>query len=176
MLAASAFMLVFRLLHILAGAFWFGAAVLFTGFIGPAAAEVGPAAGPLLANVVAKRHVAKIITSAGGVTVLAGLFIYWHDWHLYRSFGDWIGSSFGIVLTIGAVAAILAAVEGSLLVGRNVERLVEVGGRLAEAQGPPPAELLERFGKLQQEIKRASITDLVLLVIAVSAMATARYW
>jgi hypothetical protein len=169
-------MLVFRLLHIVSGAFWFGAAGLFAGFIGPAAADVGPAAGPLMTNAVKKRHVAKVITIAGAVTVLAGLVMYWHDWHLYGSFGNWIDSSFGVVLTIGAVAAIVAFVEGAIGVGRNVERLVEVGGMIAQAEGQPPAELVTRMGALQAHIKRASQIDLVLLLIAVIAMSTARYW
>jgi uncharacterized membrane protein len=176
MVAVNVFMIVFRFIHIFAGAFWFGSAALFAVFIGPAASEVGPSAGPLLANLVNKRRLAKVITGAGGVTVLAGAIIYWHDWHLYGSFGTWIGTPFGKVLTIGAIAAIIAAVEGATKVGRNVERLVHVGGQLAAAEGPPPPELLGRMAALQNEIKTASIIDLVLLVIAVSAMSTARYW
>lgn len=176
MIASDGFMLVFRLLHIVAGAFWFGAATLFAVFIGPAAAEIGPAAGPLLANVVEKRKLAKVITGAGATTVIAGLILYWRDWHQYASFGDWIGSGFGIAITIGGVLAIIAFVEGALEVGRNVERLVALGGRIAASGGPPTPEQGAEIGHLQATLKRASIIDLVLLVLAVSAMATARYW
>jgi putative copper export protein len=49
-LAADAFMLVFRFLHIVSAAFWFGAAVMFAAFVGPAAGDVGPAAQPVLSN------------------------------------------------------------------------------------------------------------------------------
>lgn len=35
MLAANLFMIVFRLLHIVAGVLWVGSAFLFVGFIGP---------------------------------------------------------------------------------------------------------------------------------------------
>ena len=41
------FWVVFRLLHIVAGVLWVGAAFMFGAFIGPSAAEVGPTAGPL---------------------------------------------------------------------------------------------------------------------------------
>jgi uncharacterized membrane protein len=176
MVAANGFMIVFRFFHIFAGAFWFGSAALFSVFLGPAAAEVGPSSGPLFANLVNKRKLAKVITGSGGITVLAGLIIYWHDWHLYGSFSTWIGTPFGKVLTVGAIAAIIAMVEGAVKVGRNVERLVHVGGEIAAVEGPPPPELLGRMQALQQEIKRASIIDLVLLVIAITAMSTARYW
>lgn len=176
MVSSSTYMIVFRFLHIVSGAFWFGAATLFGAFLGPAAAEVGPSAGPLLANMVVKRRVAKVITGAGMMTVFGGLLIYWHDWQAAGSLGDWIGSSFGLGLTIGSVAAIAAFWFGYLGVGRNVERLVEVGGQLARSEGPPPTELVGRFQHLQAEIKRHSIIDMILLLIAITAMSTARYW
>jgi hypothetical protein len=58
-------MIVFRFLHIVAGVLWVGSAFLFVGFIGPSAAEVGPAAGPLLHAAVKERKVAKVITGWG---------------------------------------------------------------------------------------------------------------
>lgn len=61
MLAASTFMIVFRFLHIVAGALWVGSAFLFVGFIGPSAAEVGPSSGPLLRTAVRKRRVVTVI-------------------------------------------------------------------------------------------------------------------
>lgn len=102
MVSASTYMIVFRFLHIVSGAFWFGAAVLFGVFLGPAAAEVGPSAGPLLANMVVKRRVSKVIEGASMTAVLAGLLIYWHDYQTlgHSSLGDWIGSNFGLGLTI----------------------------------------------------------------------------
>lgn len=178
MVSSSTYMIVFRFLHIVSGSFWFGAALLFGAFLGPAAAEVGPSAGPLLANMVVKRRVAKVISGAGMMTVLGGLLIYWHDWQTlaHGSLGDWIGSSFGLGLTIGSVAAIAAFWFGYFGVGQNVERLVEVGGQLAHSEGPPPPELVARFQHLQAEIKRHSIIDMILLLIAITAMSTARYW
>lgn len=76
MVALSTYMIVFRFLHIIGGSFWFGAALLFGAFLGPAAGDVGPSAGPLLANMVVKRHVAKVISGASMLTVTAGLFVY----------------------------------------------------------------------------------------------------
>jgi hypothetical protein len=178
MASASTYMIVFRFLHIVSASFWFGAALLFGAFLGPAAAEVGPSAGPLLANMVVKRRVSKVISGAGMMTVLGGSFIYWRDYQTlgHSSLGDWLGSRFGLGLTIGAVAAIAAFWSGYFGVGRNVERLVEVGGKLAQSEGPPPPELVARFQHLQAEIKRHSIIDMILLLIAVTAMSTARYW
>jgi hypothetical protein len=173
---SSGVMLVLRFFHIVAGSFWFGSAALFAAFLGPAAAEVGPSAGPVMANMVVKRHVSKVISGAGAITVLAGLTTYLIDWNDVGSFGDWIGSSFGLVLTIGAIAAIGAFFSGFFGVGRNVERMVALDGRVAESGWPPTPEQGQEMGRLQAEIKKHSITDLILLLVAVSAMATARYW
>src|SRR5436190_21743993 len=101
MLATNAVMIVLRFLHIVAGVLWVGSAFLFVGFIGPSAAEVGPSAGPLLSVAVKKRKVAKVITWLGVVTVVAGWIMRLRDLSLRASLGDWLKSSFGLVLTIG---------------------------------------------------------------------------
>jgi len=174
-IGADVFRLVFRLIHIVSGAFWFGAAALFAGFIGPAAGDVGPAAGPIFSNLVNKRKLAKVISSAAGTAVAAGLILYIKNVSDV-GFGDWISSATGIVFTIGAIAAIIAFFEGMLEIGRNVEKVVHIGDAVAARGGPPTAEEGAEMGRLQAAIKRASKIDLVLLVIAVASMATARYW
>lgn len=176
MIAAAPFMLVFRFLHIVAGVLWVGSAFLFVGFIGPSAGEVGPSAGPLLTAAVKKRKVAKVITGLGFTNVIAGWVLWLRNMSLYDSLGDWVGSRFGLVLTIGGVLATISAFVGSLGVGRNVERLVEVGGEVAASGGPPSAEQQARMDQLSAALERHGKIDLVLLLLAVTAMATARYW
>jgi uncharacterized membrane protein len=174
--ATDTFMIVFRTFHIVAGVLWVGAAFLFVGFIGPSAAEVGPSAGPLLSVAVHKRKVVRVITGLGGITVLAGWILWLKDLSLVGSFGDWVGSRFGLVLTIGAVLATTAMFEGAIGVGRNVERLVGVGDAVAASGGPPSPEQAAEMDRLQGELKTHGQLDLVLLLLAVLAMSTARYW
>lgn len=176
MLGVSVFYIVFRVLHILAGVLWVGSAFLFVGFIGPSAVEVGPSAGPLLSVAVHKRKVVKVINLLGGTTVAAGWILWIKDLTVVGSFGDWITSRFGLVLTIGAVLATTAMFVGSIGVGRNVERLVGVSDTVAASGGPPSAEQSAEIGRLQGELERHGKVDLALLLLAVLAMATARYW
>jgi hypothetical protein len=153
-----------------------GSAFLFVGFIGPSAAEVGPSAGPLRTVAVKKRRVVKVINALAGTTVLAGWILWLHDMGAYGGFGTWIGSSFGVGITIGAVLATIAMFEGSIGVGQNVERLVDIGGEIAASGAPPTEEQQRRLDTVVQHVKTHGQIDLVLLLVAVTATATARYW
>jgi uncharacterized membrane protein len=175
-LATSVFMIVFRFFHILSGVLWVGSAFLFVAVIGPSAAEVGPAAGPLLSVAVKKRKVVKLITALGGITVLAGWIIWLRDMSAYGGFGEWLGTRFGIGITIGAVLATIAVFEGSINVGGNVERLVDLGEEIAASGAPPSAEMQQRMATISAHLETHGKIDLLLLVLAVTAMATARYW
>jgi hypothetical protein len=137
MLAAEPYMIVFRSIHILCGVLWVGSTFLFSVFIGPAAQEVGPSAGPLFHKLVVDRRVTKVITGIATATVAAGLFVYWRDWQLAGSLGDFVGTDFGLVLTIGAVLGITALIWGYLQVGERIEEMVEFAGRAMTDAGPP---------------------------------------
>jgi hypothetical protein len=169
-------MIALRILHVVGGALWFGSAFLFTGFVGPASAETAPSSGALMSNVIKKRRFAKVIAALAITTVIAGWALWLKNALAYPSFMDWVTSSFGLVLTVGGVAATAAAYFGITGIGNNVEKLVEIGDRVAASGGPPTPEQAARMQHLGAEIQKHSKVDIVLLFIAVIAMATARYW
>ena len=82
-------------------------------------------------------------------------------------------SSFGLVLTIGGVLATISAFVGAIGVGMNVTRTVDLGGEIAASGGPPTPEQQSRLDQLGKTLERHGKTDLILLVLAVLAMATA---
>jgi hypothetical protein len=170
------FMIVFRFLHVVAGMLWVGSTFLFVAIIGPSAAEVGPSAGPLLAAAVKKRKAVKVITGLGVVNVLAGWILWLRNMDLSASFGDWVTSNFGLVLTIGGVLATITAFVGYLGVGRNVERMVDLGRVVEASGGPPTPEQQAQLDRLGAALQRHGKLDLLLLLLAATAMATARYW
>jgi len=57
MVAASTYMLVFRLLHIGSGIAWAGSVFLFVVLIQPSAASVGPAAGHFMMELMGRRKI-----------------------------------------------------------------------------------------------------------------------
>jgi uncharacterized membrane protein (DUF2068 family) len=110
------------------------------------------------------------------VTIVAGAFLYWHDWQLVGGFGDWIGTSFGRWLTVGSAAAIAAFAIGMFGTRPGVGRMLELGGRVAAAGATPAPELVRDLQRVQLRLKRLARTSLGLVAIAAFAMATARYW
>lgn len=176
MVAAVPFMLVFRFLHIVSGTLWVGSAFMFGAFIGPSAAEVGPSAMPLLTVAVKKRKVAKVISYLSMVTVAAGWIMWLRDMNDWGGPSNWLGTRQGLVLTIGAVFATVAFFVGYYGVGKNVEKLVDLGGEMAAGDGPPAPEKMAEMQHVSAELEKHSKLDLVLLLIAVTAMSTARYW
>jgi hypothetical protein len=144
MIANSAYMLVFRMVHILAGVLWVGSVFLFVIYVQPSAAA-------------------------------SGLFLYWHDWHLFDNFGDWIGSRFGVALTVGAISALVAFAIGIFVTRPNVMRMLALGRQVAESSGPPSPEVAAEMGGIQGRLKAFARASLGLLVLSVLAMSTARY-
>jgi hypothetical protein len=42
-----------------------------------------------------RRRLVEVILVDALITIAAGSFLYWHDWHLFATFGDWVDSMFG---------------------------------------------------------------------------------
>lgn len=176
MLAAETFELVFRVVHIMLGVAWAGTAFLFTVFIEPAALKLGPGAQPMMDELVKHRKVGETITIIGGLAVIAGWVLWWRHWDATGSLGDWVGTSFGLWLTIGGVAATIAFFAGMIGIPPNLKKLGAIGEEVAAQGGPPTSEQQARMQAIQGSMKRLSRVDLAFIAIAVFAMATARYW
>src|SRR5688500_20258407 len=100
------YMVVLRILHILAGVFWVGAAFTTILFLQPTALEVGPAARPFMAHLAGKRRLVDWVLRAAGLTILAGVLMYWRVSGGLD--GDWLSSAPGVSLTVGALCGIAA--------------------------------------------------------------------
>ncbi|HTG46180.1 MAG TPA: hypothetical protein VK646_00815 [Actinomycetota bacterium] len=176
MLASDTFMVVFRVIHILAGVIWVGSVFLLVVFVQPSAAAIAPAGAPFMTELLGKRHLVDWILTTAAITVLGGLFLYWHDWHTYYgSFSEWTNSSFGGTLTFGALCAIAAMVIGIVGTRPTVGRFFKLAGEVAASGAPPSPEVGAQMVALQNRLKILARISLVLLIFAVLGMATARY-
>ena len=179
MIAAEWFYIVFRIFHIGAGVAWVGSVYFLVVFVQPTSAAIGPAAAPFMTELLGARRLVDRILVLAGVTILAGLILYLKDMNAVGGFGDWVGSSEGLVFTIGGLCAIAAAAIGAFGTRPAVGELLAVGRKIGQASqegGAPSADLTARVPVLQGKMKVFARVSFALLIVAVLAMATARYW
>ena len=179
MIGADWFYIVFRIFHIGAGIAWVGSVYFLVVFVQPTSAAIGPAAAPFMTELLGARRLVDRILVLATVTILAGLILYLKDMNLAGGFGDWIGTARGVVFTIGGVAAILAVAIVVVGTRPGVERLLAIGRQIGQATqegGAPPTELAAEVSVLQGKLRGYARAGFGLRVVAVLAMATARYW
>jgi ribose/xylose/arabinose/galactoside ABC-type transport system permease subunit len=174
MIAADAFWIVFRFIHIVSAILWAGSAFAVFTFVEPTVSAMGPDGGRFMGYMVEKRKMPIVITSLSGLTVLGGIVLY-----LRASDGfdtDWISSGPGLGFTIGALAGIAAFLIGLTLIRPTVQRLQAIGAEVGASGGAPTPEQGAEMGRLLERMKSLGRTDFVLILIAATTMATARYW
>jgi len=174
MLATDTSMVLLRIVHIVTGVIWVGSLFVVVVFVQPSAATLGPAGAPFMSELRRRRFVDVVFIDAV-FTVVAGSFLYWHDWHTYPSFGDWITSNFGAALTVGALLAISGLGVAASVTRPTIVRLVSLGTQVAGSGETPSPELAARIGALQRRLVVAERASFSLVLLAVVAMASARY-
>ena len=123
------------------------------------------------------RHLADWILRIAGAAIVAGGFLYWHDMQAFGGLGDFLGSAFGLWLTIGALAAIVAFAIG---VRADQRRRSTARSRSAPRSRRPatsrPRSCVQELAALQAKGRSLAKLNLALVTIAAFAMSTARYW
>jgi len=166
--------LVLRLIHIGAGAFWVGAVFTFFLFVQPAAVAVGPDATKFTYQLLHHRRLPVAILAAAGITVVAGILLL-----LITSNGldpDRLFDESRLGYTVGGVAAILTFGIGGLYVFPRTKTVERTIGRLLAEGRPPTPDEQQTLARSSRESRQAGWLVLIGLVIAVVAMATARLW
>lgn len=167
------FFAVTRLIHILAGVLWVGAAALLAFFVGPSAGAVGPAAGPIMDQLMRVRKLPAYMASMAGLTVLAGFGLMWM--HASATDGGWMRTPSGKMFMWGALVAIIGFVWGMVMASRLAKRLTARAAALGAAGQPPTpeeqAEIRKGFARLSFHTRGAAIV----LIVAAAMMALARY-
>lgn len=168
-------MIVLRGLHIGFGVLWVGAAWMMFLFVEPTLKALGAdVQKSFMGHIIGVRRLTTIVTSATIVTVGAGAVMYVLDVLRYTP-QFFFGSGFGIVLTIGAVAAIIAFLSGLIFIEPGFSRMAKIGAEIDAAGGPPKPEQVAELGAIGARLDQVFRADFVLLLIAVIAMAVARY-
>jgi len=161
--------LALRLIHIFAGVFWVGGALMMNFFIAPTIEATAEAGQQFARHFIGKARVGTAMLVAGFSSVTAGAILYWFDSDGFTS--PWMKSGAGIGFTIGAVFALIGLVFG-IMIYRNTTALGKLG---AQIQGKPTPEQLARLQAIQKQQAMISPLNAYSLTLAVVFMAVARY-
>lgn len=164
---------ILRLVHILSGVFWVGGILFFSRFIFPTARALGPAAGPVMDHLNRVMKVPRALMSAGGLTILSGVGLYWNDSMGFK--GPWMRSHTAMVFGTGALLAIIALLIGVTVNAPTAQKLGALAAQVGAKGGPPTPEQAAEMQRLQNKLGGALSTVTALLLLTTAAMALARY-
>jgi uncharacterized membrane protein len=165
---------VLRLIHVLGGALWLGAAVTMFLFLQPTAQATAPESQRFMLHLLRNRRFSEAVLAAALLTGVAGAILFWRDTSGLQL--ALITQPQGLGFTVGGLAGGIALLL-FLFVGYPAgRRMIAIGGKLEVERRPPNEDEQRILAAAQSVLSRVGATVLVLLVIAAAAMATARYW
>ena len=161
-----------RFIHIISGAFWFGAIMFNARFLMPSIKAAGPAGGAVMAQL-NQRKLTNALMGAAILNVVSGV------WMMFAlSGGDmaaWMRLPANQVFSTGGTLAIVALIIGMIMNPPAVKRIGAIVGAAAKRGGPPTAEEAAQIEALQARLRTGTVIVATLLFLAVTAMAVARY-
>jgi uncharacterized membrane protein len=166
--------LLLRLIHIVAGILWGGAAVYYLFFVKPSVKAIGAAGPQFMQHLAERRKLPLFMVGTSLLTVLAGGVLYWSSSGGFNA--AWIASGPGIGFTIGSVAALVAFLFGNFGIGPTSAQMGALGGQIAASGKGPTPEQVAKMQALEKRLNFAEQVDFIMLVISMLTMATARYW
>lgn len=165
------YMIVLRLIHIMGGVFWVGAAWMLAGFIQPTAKAAGPDAAKFMQRLMQSR-LSILISVSAVLTVVSGALLY------DRVFGtQWrlMVTRAGIGFSLGALAGFIALGIGGGVISPASARMSRLNREIQAAGQPPTPEQMALMGQLQARIASATLWSAIISGIALFFMAIARY-
>ena len=164
-------LIILRLIHILSGAFWVGAALFNVILLVPTIRALGPAAAPVMQHLVQVRKLPIWLLGAGVLTFLSGLSLYYIASGGFSN--GFMQSGPGMTFGLGAVFALCAILVGMLFTSPAAKR----AGAIAASLGgkPPSPEQAAQLQAAQKQIGVTSALATLFVFLATCAMAVARY-
>ena len=162
-------LLVLRLIHIIGGVFWVGAALLVNFFIAPSMRATGDVGKQFVGYLVAKTRFSLVMSVAAYATIIAGFLLYGLDSQWFTS--GWLASSPAAGYGLGAVFALVGLVTG-LMNGANNRKLGQLG---AQIQGKPTPEQAAALGAIAKQQGWVVPVNSWSLLLALFFMAISRY-
>lgn len=159
-----------RAVHVLAGSFWLGAALMLVAFVAPCAQASGAAGDRFMQRLLAGSRFPQAMGAASLLASAAGLWLLWSVSGGLR--GDWFATPSGVVYALAALAGLAALGVGLAVNKPTAQRLAALGERLA---GSVDAADAARLQALQARLRAGGQWGAALLVLSTLGMAVASH-
>ncbi|MEP6904880.1 MAG: hypothetical protein ABI875_02280 [Gemmatimonadales bacterium] len=169
----SALMIVLRLIHIFGGIFWAGSVALIGWFVMPAQAQLGQASPMFIRELMVRRRLPVFVMTSMGLSILSGLAMYTRL--AMTTNGVWAASTTGKVLGFGALSAIIGATIGGRAGAKMKGKMAAIGAKVQAGGGAPTEDQRLEIATNVASFQKSLRVVTVFLIIAIAAMASARY-
>lgn len=163
-----------RTTHIFASMLWLVSAFYYFYFVQPTVKSIGPTGPKFIQNLIAKRRYPLYMSLVSLLTLLTGVWLYW------RFSGglqiSWIKTGPGIGFTISAIISFLVFLMGMLMIKPRAEHIAVLGAEIGESGNPPDPNKVAEVQKIEKELSLLERADVIMLVVAMLIMLTARFW
>ena len=161
-------LVVLRILHIVAGVSWVGTAVFMSVVMEPILRGAGPEVMKVIGPKLAPRMTA-FLHSVALTTIVVGFILIGRT--TGRGYDQLFSNAWGWAIGIGMICAITGYAFGATS-GMAMGKVLKISKGL---QGPPSPEIAAQINALRNRNRNFLRIATVLVVIAVGAMASARY-
>jgi hypothetical protein len=141
-------------------------------FISPSVGATQSAGQSFMRHFMGKTRFNLVMWSSALLTILAGTILYWIDSEGFTS--AWMTSGPGVGFSAGAAFALLGLITG-IYQSRNSNALAQLGGQIQSQGTPPTPEQSMKIGNLQKTLGIGGMLNATFLILALSAMAIARF-
>ena len=156
-----------RLIHIVGAFAWVGLGATMSFYVAPAAVAAGENGFRYMKSLFSQSGFAMSFAVVSGITTLAGILLY-----LIGGASSHFSQTGNIVLGIGALAGLAAAVHGGAILGRTTRAVGEAVSKLGASVS---AADMTQLNELTTKMVTQSRHSLILMVVALVCMGSARY-
>jgi len=163
-------LVVLRLLHIVSAVAWIALGATMTLYVAPAAVSAGETGYRYLKTLFTHTAFTRLIPAVAGLTTLAGILLY-----IVSDASSHFSQTGNIVLGIGAAAGLIATIHGGALTGRATTALNKVLETVPDGSQSIPSATLTQLNSLATTLLSHARISLVLMIVALVCMGSARY-
>jgi uncharacterized membrane protein len=164
--------MVLRIIHFFSGVFWVGFAMFNFFFFRPTIKATGENGQKTMQYLLHKTRLFPTVYTAATLTMLSGLVLYW----IYSGFRiSFISTEYGVVLTIGSIAGIIAWIIAVMIIRGIFSQIQIIGQKIQASDGPPSPELADQMQVLNTRLGKMGKMAVSFLIIALLGMSIAQY-